>query len=352
MSNAKENKLKIPFTGLMKAISQEKNFTNLMLFTSEKIVTERILSHLCEVFLGKDYDAKTAVFKYYSDDVPIDTLIAEAGNLGFFSEKKVMLYKMVNRAGSRGITKNDRELLLKYLANPNPDTVLLINITDKDYNFVNFEDFLSCKNLRMYILSDPNESDLIQWIKEYLSGYTIDEETINHFLKFMNASFDEISQEMDKLKTYAYMDKVITKETINLCIGLSKDFSESDFMESVLKRDPARAMRIYENLTLRGDNISTHLLLLGMINYHLVNVFKLLDPQVYKMTYWEQVKELKIFYDSDKFISLYKNYLNGLNDIKIKNAFDYIYKVDKSMKSTDIDPKSLFSNLIYFLTKL
>ncbi len=352
MASAKENKLKISYPALLKKITQEKNFSNIMLFTSEKIVLENVLSLVCDEFLGKSYDPKTSLSRYYSDEVPVDTLLSEAGNLGFFAEKKVMLYKIVKRAGVRGISKNDRELLLKYLAQPNPDTLLLVNITDKDYNFVNFDDFLSNKNIQLYIIPDPAEADLVQWVKDYMTGYKIDDDAIGHLLKFVNSSYDEISQEMEKLKTFTYTEKVITPATINLCIGLSKDFSESDFIESLLKRNPARAISIYENLTQRGDAVGTHLLLLGMINYHLVNIFKMLDPSVLKMNYWEQIKELKIFYEGEKFISLYKDYLKGMNDIKIKNAFDYIYKIDKSMKSTDIDPKSLFSGLIYYLTKL
>ena len=349
MASTKENKLKISYLSLLKKIKQEKNLTNMMVFTSEKIVLENVLELLCDLFLGKDADLNASLYKYYSDEVPIESLLSEAGNLGFFSEKKVMLFKIIKRAGVRGISKDDRESLINYLKQPNPDTLLLINITDKEYNFTNFEDFLSLKNFPMYIISSPTEDDLKLWIKEYMKDYKMDDNAIAHLLKFVNLSYDEISQELEKLKAYCLTDRLITIQTVNMCIGITKDFSEADFMESILKREPARALNIYDNITLRDD---IEILLLGIINFHFINLFKMLDPAVQKMTYWEQIKELKIFYAGEKFIELYKNYIRGINDIKIKNAFDYIYEVDKSLKTTGIDKKTLFSNLIYQLTNL
>jgi DNA polymerase III delta subunit len=62
--------------------------------------------------------------------------------------------------------------------------------------------------------------------------------------------------------------------------------------------------------------------------------------------------ELKLWKDGYRMIKIYKDYLTGLNELKIKKAFDYIYLSDRALKHTQQDKQLVISNLIHNLINL
>ena len=119
------------YSELLGILKKESVPNNILLFSSDKVVYEEFIRKAGEKFIGKDYNKKEHFTRYYSDDVPIETLVTECSNLGFFTEKKIICYKLVKRAGTRGgLKKDDLSSLVNYAKNPNPDTILILLVTD------------------------------------------------------------------------------------------------------------------------------------------------------------------------------------------------------------------------------
>ena len=345
----KGNKYKISYKDLRTKLSKEKIGNNIFIFTPEKILLNEIISLIGEKFIGKTFNEKEHVRKFYSDDKNVEEFITTCSNLGFFSEKKIVLYKIFKRPGVRGFSKDEKPAILNYLGENNPDTFLIFLVQDREYNFSNFED-LEPKGVKFFAISEATEAETLEWVKEKFDDYKIDDETIIYLMKFLNFSFDEIFTEIEKLKSYCFNSKIITKESVNLCIGLSKDFSENDFIEAVLSRNANKALQIYDKLTLKED---IDIRLLAFLTSAFIAIAKLFDPEVNILVGYNLKRELRIWGDrGDNLVEIYKKYKSATNELKIMKAFDYIYKADKAFKTSAVDKKSVFSVLINNLTKI
>ncbi len=342
------NKYKISYQKFIEQIEKSSVPNNLLLFLSEKILLEDIIKLISQRFIGSSEDSKDNVKHYFSDDKNIENIISECSNVSFFTERKIIVYKIVKKPGVRGVQKAEKNALLNYIKNYNPDTVLLVVVVDKDYNLNNFKEFID-SGIKTFIIDTEDDKDMVIWLKERFTGYKISDQTIQYFLKFLNLSYDEIITEVDKLKTYCIESKEITPDDVNLCVGFSKDFNENDFLEAIFSRDKNRALDIYKKLTLKKD---IEIYLLVLLNSAYIGLSKLSDPDVKKLKDWDLKRELRLWNNPDKMLSLYKNYSREINELKIMLAFDYIYRTEKALKSTNTDTKTVFTSLINKLAGL
>ncbi len=353
----KDNQYNISYLNLIKRLSKDLIPNNILLFTQEKILLDEITSLIAKKFIGEKF-SKNNIHTFYSDDKDIEGVLNECSNLSLFSEKKIVILKVLKRAGAiGGFTNAERQSLVNYISNFNKDVVLIINViinvkinmNNKEFNFDHYKEFLVKDKLTAYIVDSESENDITSWIKLKFKDYTITDESILHLLQFLNPSYDEINTEIDKLKTFCENKKEITNDDINLCIGLSKDFSDVDFLEAVLTRNCSKAIQIYNKMNLKEDN---EILLVSMLSSSMISASKLMDPASEKLSKWELTKELKLWGDYERKLRILKGFKSTINELKLKQAFDYIYNADKAIKSTSIENKPIMMDLIYNLTKL
>lgn len=326
----------------------------LILFLSEKILFDEFLERLTSKFIGDILGKENNRRTYFSDSVTTEEVINECSNFSFLSDKKIIVYRLVKRSGVRGISKEAREAFLNYAKNPNPDTVLIIHVPDKEYNFANFTDF-EIQGIKISAVKTDDIQALFSWIKEKFGGYNISDESITHLLQFVNPSYDEVSSEIEKLKTYCTGRNEITIDDINLCVGMTKDFNENNLFEAILNRDFEKAIGIYNNMSSKtaASSSEVELRFIGYMNNLFIAMHKLRDAGMYGRSHdFRLFSELKLWKDGYRMIKIYKDYLSGLNELKIKKAFDYIYLSDRALKHTQQDKQLVISNLIHNLINL
>lgn len=356
MARDAEKKYTIGFNELKKKFSSGNIPNNILLFTPEKILFEELISTLGNNFIGKNFNQKTHLKLFYSDDKNIEDVINECSNFGFFSDKKIVIYKIVKRSGVKGITSDDRNAIFNYLdwtqkiiERQEPvDAILVLLVQDKEYSFSNFEQFED-KNIEIYVTGLTSEIEIFQWVKQKFSDFKISDETINHFLQFLNPSVDEINTEIEKLKTYCALAKEITFDSVNLCVGASKDFDENDFIDAVFSRDTNKALKIYDNMSLKED---VEIYFLVLLSSAFIGITKLFDPKIGTLNEFQLKRELKVWNNAKNRIEIYKKYCSSTNELKIIKAFDYIYRADKAFKTSSQDKKAVFTTLIRNLTEL
>jgi DNA polymerase III delta subunit len=348
MAKNPENKYLITYSELKKIFDGKNIPNNLLLFISEKILFKELLNTLGQSFIGKEFNEKIHSKLFYSDDKNIEDVINECSNLGFFSEKKIVIFKIIKRTGVKGIAKEDKSALLQYLQKFNPDTLLILLVQDKEFTFSNFEEF-GGNNIEIFYTGLNSEKEIFDWVKIKFEGFKISDETIYHFLKFLNPSIDEILSEIEKLKTFCSVDNIITNDIVNLCIGISKDFKEDEFIEAVFSRDMDKALNIYDSMSLKED---VEIYFLVLLNSAFIGITKLFDPKINEIYGYNLKRELRIWNNDEKRLSIYKKYGSVTNELKIIKAFDYIYKADKAFKTSASDKRAVFTTLIKNLTDL
>ncbi len=326
----------------------------ILLFLPEKVLINEIISELSTVFIGKDFNPKVNLRHFFSDETSIEEVINECSNLSFLSEKKIIIYKIVKKTGARGMPKEAKEGFLNYLKNPNPDNLLILLNTDKEFTFSNFADFENT-GIQISVISTDTQSDIQEWCKDKLKGYEVDYDALLHLLQFVNPSYDEISTEIEKLKTFCFDTKKVTIDDVNLCVGMTKDFTENNLFETILNRDFEKAMAIYDNMSSKttASSMEVELRFVAYMNNLFINLHKMQDPIIKNMPEgFNLYKELKLWKDGSKMYNLYKKYMNDLNELKIQKAFDYIYETDKTLKFSEKDKRLVITNLIHNLINL
>jgi DNA polymerase-3 subunit delta len=347
------NKYKVSFKAFKKSALSELP-TVMLLFLSEKVLFDEFLSELLNTFIGKNFNPKVNLQSFFADETSIDEVINECSNMSFLSDKKIILYKLVKKTGVRGISKEAKEGFINYAKNPNPDNILILLNGEKAYSFTNFEDFENT-GIKIYTVSTDSEQDIADWCRDKLKGYEIDNETILHLLQFVNPSYDEISSELEKLKTFCIDSKKVTPDDVNLCVGMTKDFNENNLFESILKRNFEKAIGIYDNMSSKttASSMEVELRFVAYMNNLFISLHKMQDPAIVNMPEgFDLFRELKLWNDGPRMYRLYKSYIKDLNILKIKKAFDYIYQTDKTLKFTEKDKRLVINNLIHNLVNL
>jgi len=344
MAKLTPGKFNVDLVTLIKRIRKEPLSSNYFIFSQEKSVFDNIIKEIGEKFTEGNFDIKNNFSKYYSEETDMEMLINECSNESFFSEKKIIYYKLSKKSGTKGGLKaDDKKALISYLNNPNPETILVIAVRDKEFSIDTYAEYF-VKNTGVFILESPGEDELINWLNENRGEFNLEKDAIKVLLQHINPSYDESIQELEKLKSFCYDTKTIDLNAVNLCIGMSREYNESDFINAILDRRPDIAMLIYDNLALRDDY---DILLIYMISSLFQGIYKLGDPELNRMNEFELKRELKIFYDKNNTIlNKYKKFRSQTNELKIKNAFDYIYRTDKALKTSNADKRSLFTTLI------
>lgn len=339
----------IKYSDLLAKAKSGKLPQNIFLFLNEKSLLEELLSEAGQKFVGKSFDSKQHIRKFFSNDKQIEDVINECSNFGFFSEKKIVLYRVEKRTGVKGLSKDDKQAMINYFRNSNPDTMLVLHVQDSEYTLSNFDDFKG-ENVTFYIKEETTSAEIEKWIKEKLEGYEVSKDAITLLLRYVNPSFDEVISELDKLKTYCAVSKKINLEEVNLCVGLTRDFNENDFIMAVMSRDMNKALKIYDLLSLKEE---IEIRLISYLISAFISVYKMFDPKIKELFGYNLNRELKIWgKNAEKLKDIYENYKNATNELKIMKAFDYIYRADKAFKTSSPDKRAIFTALISNLASL
>lgn len=355
MAKFKTNKYSVSYGDFLKRVIKKisdssscegSKLHNYLLFLFENCLLEEVIEKLGNAFIGNEFNFNNHFKKYYSDETEINDLLSECENLSFFSEKSISLYIFTKTQNFRGLKKDEKGALKKYFLSPNPEKMIILLVNNSETNFSHFEDLIN-PNLGVYHILPPTVSELKEWMKQQLIDYRVEDSALEKILEYINLSYDEAKEELEKLKTFEYKTKVINTDSVNLCVGFSKEFDEKDFIKSVLKRDTDKAISIYKNLALKPN---FELYVIGIFNRIFVNITKLLDKNFQKSN--NKQRELQIYLDFSEMIQLYYNYMSNLNELKIKSAFDYIYKSDKMLKTSISDKYTIMATLIHKITNL
>ncbi len=341
-----ETAYKISYSKLKDTLSSQKNPQNLLIFVNSRIVLEEITEILGKKFIGKDYNPKEHLKKFHSDEADLNEILSESGNLGFFSEKKINLIEYVKKQGGRGIKKEDKKSLLTYVKSPNPDTLLIIAVLDETISPSIFDE-LNVPEIRIFVVAKPSEQELKDWMTEKLPNYKLEPNVLEYLISHIELSYDSAYEELNKLIIYNADNEIITIDSVNKCIGFSKDYSETDFVKAILSKNTTKAIAIYKNLYLKSD---IELRLLGYLNNVFFNLSKLIDPTFDRNSNLKF--ELKLFTDYEEMLKLYTDYVRNINELKIKKGFDYICRTDLMVKYSKYDRYTVFTSLIHNLTNL
>ncbi len=218
---------------------------NYLLYGTEQFLIEKELDKI----INKYKVGEISVTKY---DLSIDSLkniLDDSMTISLFDENKLIV---VNNANifNRGKTDDFIDLLVKYLSDPNPNTILVfinpnstVDATKKITKLIKEKGIIK-------ELNTINPADLIKNICE---NYKIDRESINLLISRIGNNMALIESELQKLMLYKIDDKVITKEDVINLTSVNIDTDIFKFIDHIINKEKDLAMKIYSEMIKQGE---------------------------------------------------------------------------------------------------
>ncbi len=309
------------------------NMNNYLLESVDSLALE----HEQEKIIKDNKFTKASIFKYDLEESELSNALEDLDTYGLFTQEKVIILKNIELLKYDDY-KSDFEHLFKYLDNPNPDNLLII-----EANKLSGTSKVG-KILKEKCIYNKIELNTKSYIKQLLKDYEIDNNTIDLLDNYCLGDISKIYNECLKLKDYKCEEKVITeddiKELVTKKLGDSKDLTFA-FSRSIALRDKKDALKKYkELLSYNFEPISIIGLLSSQIRIiyqvKLLEKEKLTDRQIanileeksdYRIT---KTRELTKLYSEESLLRL----LQELSDIDLK------------MKTTDLDANALLEMFI------
>ena len=177
----------------------------------------------------------------------IKDVIDDAETFSMFDDKKIII---VNNsyvfATKKGHLEQDTELLLKYLDNINPSTILIFNFTDSKVD----EKKKIVKSLKnIGVIKDLDSIyNINSIIKDLFNPYTINDKDIKLLIERVGTNLNMLSCEIDKIKAYKDKDLNVTSDDINKLTHQNIEADMFLLVDTIINNDKEKSIQIYKEL--------------------------------------------------------------------------------------------------------
>jgi len=285
-------------------------------------------------------DATTSI--YDLEENTLDNALEDLDTYSFLSSKKIVIIRNIEIISTED-EKSHLEHLYKYIDNPNPDNLLIIECK-KLNNTTKLAKELKkrCKVIEL-------EMTPKQIIKAYLKGYDVRDDAINLIDEYCLSDITKIESECNKLKNYKSDDKKITKEDVKELVvkklGDPKDLTFA-FSRALALKDKSDALEKYRELL--NYNIEP-LSMIGLLGSQIRIIYQVKILQKRNMSDDEIAKMLeeKSSYRIKKTRELTPLYTED----ELLKLMQKLSMIDYKLKTTDNDPFSELENFILNIDK-
>lgn len=190
-----------------------------------------------------------SIIKYDLSTDSLKNILDDASTISFFDDNKLII---VNNSiiFNRGKNDDNIELLVNYLSNPNPSTILVFvnpNIT------VDSTKKITKLIKEKGIIKELTNNNINANIKEMCDGYSIDNPTIQLLINRIGDNLSIIENEIQKLKLYKIAEKNITKDDVLELTTTSIDTDIFRFIDNIISKKKDIALKTYTEMIKEGE---------------------------------------------------------------------------------------------------
>ncbi len=201
-----------------------------------------------------------ASFSLLTDSVR--SAIAAAEQLPMMSERRVVRVRDFAR-----LRDADEDVLMAYLGNPSPSTVMVFTADDLDKRKKSTKALLDACTVVDF--SPLKDSEAKAWAKSYLKSLktAADDPVLSEIVNLVGTDVQTLANEIDKLASAAAETGRITMEMVEELIGRTRELSNFELGDHLLSSNRKRAMETLHRLL---DDGAEPVMLIGLIagNYH------------------------------------------------------------------------------------
>ena len=307
--------------------------------TSYLLETEDFAAREKEVerIIQKEKFQEATISIYDLDENTLENALEDLDTYSFLASQKIIIIRNIENISSEE-EKERLEHLYKYIDNPNPDNLLIIECK-KLVSTTKLSKELKkrCKTIEI-------EFSTKNYIKEQLNGYEARQDVINLIDEYCLGDITKIDSECSKLRNYKTDEKSITtedvKELVTKKLGDSKDLTFA-FSRSLALKDKKEALENYKELL----NYSIEpLSIIGLLGSQLRIIYQVKILSKKNLSDKEIAKQLDE--KSDYRIKKTRELIPFYTEQELLELMQKLSDIDYQLKTTDKDPNLEIENFI------
>ncbi len=260
--------------------------------------------------------------KFDDENFSMQAVIQSAEAIPMASDYKIILVKNISK-----ITKSDENLLLDYLKNPSPSSIIVIFDFFNKFDFIkSLVEFVDCKRF-------DRKTSSIFLVNEFAKrGKQISQEALDTLLDYCNGYLTRAVNEIDKLAYFDLSNSLITKNQVQILVNKDEEFAVFELTEALGQKNADKALKILNDLIKEQG-------LLGLITNHFRRLFfiAISDLDDKSLANLLGVKEYAI--------SKQKTQIKNFSKLQLKKIFSLLEDIDFNIKSGAM----LQENALYYL---
>jgi DNA polymerase-3 subunit delta len=264
----------------------------------------------------------------------VQSAMAAAEQLPMMSSKRVVKIKDFSK-----LRDTDEQVLIAYLKNPSPSTVMIFIADDLDKRKASSKVLLD--NCTVVDFSPLKDAEAKTWCKARLKDLkvTADEQVLNEIIRLVGTDVHTLFNELDKLASAAIETKKISMDLVDDLIGRSREMSNWDLGDHLVANNRKRALETLYRLL---DDGAEPVMLVGMIagNYHRLALGKYLLTRGGREEVFRNVSLPPFKRDS------YIATLQRCDASKIAKGLRLIAAVDLAIKTSQATPRLQLEMLV------
>ena len=205
-------------------------------------------------------DFNESSFSLLTDSV--QGAIAAAEQLPMMSDRRVVRVRDFAR-----LRDADEDVLIRYLGNPSPSTVMIFTADDLDKRKKSTKALLDACTVVDF--SPLKDSEAKAWAKSHLKSLkaAVDDQVVSEIINLVGTDVQTLANELDKLAAAALDTGRITMDLVDELIGRSRELSNFELGDHLLANNRKRALETLHRLL---DDGAEPVMLIGLIagNYH------------------------------------------------------------------------------------
>lgn len=201
------------------------------------------IDELCNDFenLVPESERDFNFYALYAQEITTEAVMATCMRFPMMSERQVVILKEAQTLNVNVINR-----LQGYAAKPNPTTVLVVCFRGEKAKGKEFLDQVKANGGVIFESKRPNERSIDPMIAQLVrdKGLNIEPKGIAMLRDFIGLDIAKLCNEINKMALVLGKGAMITPESIEQNIGISKDFNNFELVDAIAAKDSAKIFRI------------------------------------------------------------------------------------------------------------
>lgn len=205
------------------------------------------------------------MYTMYAPEVSPDTVMDACRRYPMMSEYQVVILKE-----AQAIRADQLNRLHLYASQPSPSTILVICCRGAVAKAKDLIAEIKKNNGVVFLSEKIKEYNAINYISSYikLKGMNAEQKALEMLRDYIGTDLSRLYNEIDKLALILGKNAMITPESIERNIGVSKDYNNFELIDALAQKDALKVFNIVEYFRLNPKNNPTVLIVTAIFNYY------------------------------------------------------------------------------------